>query len=115
MTLAKALITVALLALCASAQAHTHLKSATPAEGSTVKAPEQITLNFSGPARLTALTLQKDGDDKEQKIAPLPEMHASQISVPAPKLTPGKYLLNWRIVSSDSHVMSGKLHFTVAN
>ncbi len=115
MTRTTGLLTVALLALCASAQAHTHLKSAVPAEGSTVQAPEQITLSFSGPARLTALTIQKDGDSKEQKIAPLPEQATSQVTVPVPKLTPGKYLLNWRIVSGDQHVMSGKLNFTVAN
>jgi methionine-rich copper-binding protein CopC len=103
-----------LMSLVAVAQAHSHLKESAPAEGSTVKAaPENITLTFSEAARLTALTIQKDGGD-EQKVTPLPSESAMKISVPAPKLAPGKYTVNWRVVSADNHIMSGKLHFTVA-
>jgi methionine-rich copper-binding protein CopC len=103
----------ALLALAAVAQAHTHLKSATPAEGSTVKAPGQITLTFSQSAQVTALSIQKEGE-AEQKLSPLPAAAADHVTVPAPKLAPGKYTVNWRVVSDDKHVMSGKLHFTVS-
>lgn len=104
-----------LVSVMASAQAHTHLKSATPAEGSTVQAsPESIVLTFSEAARLTALTIQKDGDAEEKKISPLPADAAASVTVPAPKLAPGKYTVNWRVVSGDNHIMSGKLHFTVA-
>ena len=106
--------TAAVLAFTAmAAQAHTHLKEAVPANGSTVKvAPEQIMLTFSAPARVTALTIQKEGE-KEQKLAPLPTEAAAHVMVPAPKLTPGKYVVNWRVVGADNHVMSGKLQFTV--
>jgi methionine-rich copper-binding protein CopC len=103
----------ALLCLAVVAQAHTHLKSAAPAEGSTVKAPEQITLTFSEAARVTALSIQKEGE-AEQKLAPLPTAAADHVTVAAPKLAPGKYTVNWRVVSDDSHVMSGKVHFTVS-
>jgi methionine-rich copper-binding protein CopC len=103
---------VALL-LAASAQAHTHLKSATPAEGSTVKSAEQITLNFSEKATVTALTLQKEGGD-ERKLTPPADGATDHVTVAAGKLEPGKYTLNWRVVSDDKHVMSGKLHFTVS-
>ncbi|HEU4625041.1 MAG TPA: copper resistance CopC family protein [Steroidobacteraceae bacterium] len=115
MSMSKGFIGAALLSLAAVvAQAHTHLKSATPADGSTVQtAPERITLTFSEPARVTALTIQKDGEP-EQKLAPLPSESAAEVSVPAPKLAPGKYTVSWRVVSADSHIMSGKLHFTVA-
>jgi methionine-rich copper-binding protein CopC len=100
--------------LTAAAQAHTHLKAAVPAEGSTVKtSPDNITLTFTGAARLTALTIQKDGD-QEHKVTPLPTEAAAQLTVPTPKLAPGPYTVTWRIVSADNHVMSGKLHFTVA-
>jgi len=109
------LVGVALVALAATAQAHTHLKSAVPAEGSTVTAsPEHIALVFSESARVTALTLQKDGE-QEQKLAPLPTEASAQITVPIPKLAPGKYQVSWRVVSGDNHIMSGKLHFTVAS
>jgi methionine-rich copper-binding protein CopC len=114
MKMLQGLMGAVLLTVMAVAQAHTHLKEALPAEGSTVKAaPESITLTFSEPARLTALTIQKEGGE-EQKVTPLPTMAAAKISLPAPKLAPGKYIVNWHVVSEDNHIMSGKLHFTVA-
>ncbi len=114
MSMLKGFIGAALLSVAAAAEAHTHLKAATPADGSTVQSsPERITLTFSEAARVTALTIQKDGGP-EQKLTPLPAESAAQVSVPAPKLAPGKYTVSWRVVSEDSHIMSGKLHFTVA-
>jgi methionine-rich copper-binding protein CopC len=114
MKTSKWLIGAGLLAFAAGAQAHTHLKQSTPAEGSVVTSPPpNIVLTFSEAARVTALTLQKEGAEK-QKLAPLPAAAAEQVTVPVPALAPGKYVVNWRVVSDDNHVMSGALHFTVA-
>jgi methionine-rich copper-binding protein CopC len=102
-----------LLAASALAQAHTHLKEAQPAEGSVLNTPPaNIVLKFSEAARLTALTLQKDGG-AEEKLAPLPTAAAAEASVPAGKLAPGKYVVSYRVVSDDNHIMSGKIHFTI--
>ncbi|MEJ1965371.1 MAG: copper resistance CopC family protein [Gammaproteobacteria bacterium] len=114
----KAFIAVAttatLLGFSTLADAHAHLKEAQPAEGSVVTAaPANIVLKFSEAAQITALTLQKEGE-AEQKIAPLPTAPAAQLSVPVPKLAPGKYTVNWRVVSDDKHIMAGKLHFTIS-
>jgi methionine-rich copper-binding protein CopC len=112
---ARVLIGAALISFAGAACAHAHLKDAVPAEGSTVKAsPDHIVLTFSEAAKLTALTIQKDGE-AEQKLAPLPKEESAQLSVVVPKLSPGKYVVNWRVVSDDTHIMSGKLHFTVAD
>jgi methionine-rich copper-binding protein CopC len=70
-------------------------------------------LNFSEAARLTALSIQKDEEPK-QNLKPLPTTAAQQISVPLPPLTPGTYSVNWRVVSDDGHMMAGALHFTLA-
>ena len=106
-----AFATVALLLFAAVAAAHTHLKGSVPAEGSVITAsPANIVLTFSGPTRVTALTVQKEGE-AVQKLSPLPSALAAQVTVPSPKLTPGKYVLNWRVAGADSHVMAGKLHF----
>lgn len=105
---------LACLAFTGVAAAHTHLKHSTPAEGSVLTAsPPSIVLTFSEAARVTALTLQKDGE-AAQKLTPLPSAPAAEVSVPAPKLTAGKYSVAWRVVSDDNHIMSGTLHFTVA-
>jgi len=112
MTRSKRLGPALLVALSPLAQAHTHLRGAVPADNSTVKPPESIALSFSEAARLTALSIQKDGGE-EQKLTALPSAAASHVMVPAPKLAPGQYTLNYRVVGNDNHVTSGKIHFTV--
>ena len=96
----------------ANANAHTHLKSSVPAEGSVVNAaPASIVLKFSEATHVTALTLQKDGG-AEQKLT-LPSAPTAELTVPTPNLEPGKYVVNYRVVGDDGHVMSGKVQFTV--
>jgi methionine-rich copper-binding protein CopC len=105
----------ALILACGSALAFAHAKllKSDPVEGSTVKAaPTKFVLTFGEPAKLTVLTLQK-GTEPAKKIGPLPTDASAEISVPAPKLEPGKYVLAWRAVGDDSHVVPGKLTFTV--
>src|SRR4051812_42481634 len=83
------------------ALAHTHLKSASPADGATVAtSPAEFVLTFAEAVRLTALTIQKDGG-ADQKVAPLPTASAAQFKVPAPKLDNGHYTLSWRILGDD--------------
>jgi copper resistance protein C len=108
----KWLVAVMMSALSTLAHAHAHLSAAVPAEGSTVQAPEKIRLTFSEAARLTALTIRREGGP-EQKLSPLPATSAREVSVPAPKLPPGQYTVSWRVLSEDGHVMSGTLHFSV--
>jgi len=96
-----------------TASAHAHLQKSSPADNSVITtSPSNLVLNFSEAARLTALSIQK-GSESPQKL-PLPTTAAQQISVPLPRLTPGTYLVSWRVVSDDGHVMSGALHFTLA-
>jgi methionine-rich copper-binding protein CopC len=113
MTTKKRWVAAAALLLSVAAQAHTHLQKSVPAEGSTVSvSPPNIVLKFSEAARVTALTVKKEGGD-EQKLAPLPTTPAAEITVRAPELAPGKYVVTWRAMGNDSHIMSGELHFTV--
>jgi methionine-rich copper-binding protein CopC len=105
-----------LLLLCVFApalQAHAHLEEASPTEGSVLHAaPQQLLLRFSEPARLTTLTLERDGA-VPQKIAPLPEKSEARISISLPALKAGHYRVRWRALSADGHVVPGELHFTL--
>lgn len=93
--------------------AHAHLKSAVPADGSTVEsAPAEFVLTFTEPVRITALGVQKE-NAAEQKISALPPAATAEARVAAPKLESGRYTLNYRVVGADGHVMSGKVSFTV--
>jgi methionine-rich copper-binding protein CopC len=107
-------LAAAFVLFAAAAQAHTHLKDSVPAEGSTVSvSPPNIVLKFSEASRLTALTVKAEGG-AEQKLAPLPTTPAAEVTVRAPMLAPGKYVVTWRAMSGDSHIMSGELHFTIS-
>ena len=112
MSVTKWFTGAALFLLVATAHAHAHLTAAVPAEGSAGKAPEHIVLTFSESARITALSLQREGEEP-RKLAPLPAEMAARITIPLPKLLPGKYTLSWRAVGDDGHVVPGTLHFTV--
>ena len=101
-----------LFVLAATAYAHAHLTAAVPAEGSAVTAPRQVVLTFSEAARVTSMTLQREGQEPH-KLTPLPAEVAARISVPLPRLSPGKYTLSWRVVGDDGHIVPGALHFTV--
>ena len=104
---------LALVAFGVTASAHAHLQKSSPADNSTITAaPSNLVLNFSEDARLTALSIQK-GEEPKQDLKPLPTTAAPQVSIPLPPLTPGTYSVSWRVVSDDGHVMAGALHFTL--
>jgi methionine-rich copper-binding protein CopC len=50
----------------------------------------------------------------EQKLVPLPSTPATEVTVAAPTLAPGKYVVTWRAMGGDSHIMSGEVHFTIS-
>jgi methionine-rich copper-binding protein CopC len=110
--LAVAALVILAAATATLAEAHARLRSATPADGSTLQAaPASLVLEFSEAARLTALWIQKQGGDKK-KLAP-PQESQSRITVALPQLAPGDYVVTWRVQGGDGHVVPGQLHFTL--
>jgi methionine-rich copper-binding protein CopC len=104
---------LALLSMAGAAWAHAHLEASIPANASTVaKAPAEIILTFSDAARVTAVTITKDGG-QEQKIAKLPTEMASKLAIAVPKLADGHYTVDWRVAGKDGPVMNGKIRFTI--
>jgi methionine-rich copper-binding protein CopC len=113
MKIPRVVYALLLLGCSAMALAHTHLVKAIPADGSTLtRSPPNFVLTFAEPVKMTALSLRKD-TDAAKKIGPLPTTSAAVISIPAPPLTAGKYVLSWRAVGDDGHVMPGKVSFTM--
>jgi len=111
------------LLLSAVAQAHPKLLSSTPAEGSTVQAPEKIELNFS-----EKLTTQFSGAKLIMTEMPGMSAHSPMgvkasvsggadpkmmVISPTTSLTPGTYKVEWRAVSSDTHPITGSVTFKV--
>ena len=97
------------------AQAHTHLKSSMPADKAVLTSPpKQVMLHLSEATRLTAVTIQKEGDKNETAVAGLPKQAAADVTLPVEITMPGTYKLTWRAVGGDNHVMSGSIQFTVS-
>ena len=106
---------LACLLACGAAQAHAHLLTSTPAEGSTLASPPAaLVLTFSEFARVTVAAVQK-GKEAKQVLHGLPTNAAATVVIPLPVLSAGAYTATWRLVGADGHVMSGQLHFSIAS
>jgi methionine-rich copper-binding protein CopC len=104
-------LAMVVLALPLIAAAHAQLVQSTPANDSVLaQAPTSLMLLFNEPVRLTALSLQKD-DQPPQKISGLPSAASARWLTAAPLLAPGSYTLSYRVVSDDSHILSGSIKF----
>ena len=109
-----ATIVLAALAVAPAAFAHTHLKSSMPADKAVLdKAPTELMLHFSEATKITAVTLQKQGEGEAHKLAALPKEPTANATIPLQSLTQGEYTVEWRAVGDDNHVMKGTLHFTI--
>lgn len=108
------LVVLTVLACANTAYGHAHLQVSDPANASTVtQPPKHIVLQFNEATQLTVLTLQK-GEAQPQKLEPLPSAAAKSISVPLPAVDAGKYVVSWRAMGDDGHMISGTFSFTVA-
>jgi methionine-rich copper-binding protein CopC len=95
------------------AYAHTELSASMPADKAALDAaPKEVMLHFTEAVRLTALSLTKRGESK-QDLGPLPTETQKDFAVAAPSLTAGEYVASWRALSEDAHVMTGEFTFTV--
>jgi methionine-rich copper-binding protein CopC len=110
---AIALLVMLSLAAANVALAHAHLKRSEPADQSAVaEAPKNLTVAFNEAVTITALTIQK-ADGKPQALGPLAKEPAKQQSYTLPALQPGNYIVKWRALSDDKHLMSGTIKFKV--
>ncbi|MGW2505792.1 copper resistance CopC family protein, partial [Streptomyces sp. NPDC001588] len=106
-----------LLAGGGSASAHAVLKDVDPVDGSVLKtSPEAVTLTFSESVGLLddSIRVFDPGNRRvhtgEQEHA---DGRADTARVTLPRLPQGSYIVAWRVVSADSHPVSGALTFSV--
>src|SRR4051794_120069 len=103
----------------APASAHATLDTTTPANGAELPAgqpPSAVSLKFSENVQIpdNAIRVVSAGSGAAVDIG-TPEHGTgdSVVTVPLPKLDDGTYVVSWRVVSADSHVVSGALSFAV--
>ena len=113
----KTLVGFVALALFSATSAYagdTQLVESTPANDSTLSSPPAaFVFNFSKPVRFHDLDIKKD-DGKSTPVGNLPTAHAASLTVTAPSLSPGHYVLDWRVFTDESTALRGRLRFTVS-
>ena len=102
----------------ASVLAHAHLKQQSPeAEASLTKAPSKISLKFSEGIELKFSKIKlSDADNSAVETGTLLLDANDNTRIIAPlngDLPPGKYNVNWNVVSIDGHKTKGNYSFTV--
>jgi methionine-rich copper-binding protein CopC len=104
-----------IMVLSQSLLAHTKLNSSNPADGAAIVELTEIRLEFSTEAKLTALKLENDAGT-EMALGPIPVDTAAIYSIAVTEpLAPGNYVVTWRSVSGDAHIVSGEIHFSVTD
>jgi methionine-rich copper-binding protein CopC len=109
----RCLAATALVMTALAAHAHSHLARSTPADGAVLEtAPTSLTLEFSEPVTLTAVTVSAERQEK-RALTSLPTKAATTFDLPITGLAVGHYVVTWRALSADTHVMTGELAFSV--
>ena len=105
-----------LLVLPSAAAAHSLLLESHPAAGSTVRAPSRVTLRFNNriEKRLSRVVIVDVRHVRHELSVVVVEGGLDTLTVLAPPLVPGKYDLEWQVLSADGHVVNGRYGFQVA-
>ena len=106
---------LALLLTVASADAHSLLLESSPAANSALAAPPaELRLRFNNriEKRLSRLRLVSEhGEARDLALAI--DGAADWLTAPVPAIAPGRYRVEWQVLSTDGHVVSGRFTFTV--
>lgn len=109
-------IAILLLALGEPAFAHSFLVDASPSSKDHVAPPPKtVKLRFGGgvePAYSTISIESGDGKVIAEGAVGKPET-PKELSLDAPPLAPGRYVVKYRVLSTDGHVVQGSYEFTV--
>ena len=117
MRLGKALGAAALVLASASpVAAHSLLLDSSPAAASTVAAPHQLTLRFNNRIEkpLSRLRVVNERGAAQTLAVLASDGPADRVTAALPALAPGAYRVEWQVLSTDGHIVSGSFAFTVA-
>jgi len=113
----RALVLVATLFGAVAAYAHAHLARANPAAGATVaNAPGEVSLAFTQklePRFSTVVVRDASGKQVDKGDAHVDEADPSLLKVSLPTLAAGRYKVEWRVTSVDTHASKGDYVFRV--
>jgi len=112
---------VAIVATGAPASAHAVLLGTSPADGTvypTAAPPTSVSMHFGENVgvKLGAVRVYDEHGKLLDTGAPdHPSGDGSTVTASLPKLGPGTYVVTWRVISADTHPVSGAFTFTVGS
>ncbi|MCC5582122.1 copper resistance protein CopC [Microtetraspora sp. AC03309] len=95
-----------------AAHAHDSLKSSSPARDAQVDDLKEIELDYSAQVRFPVVVM-RDGAGKAVAIGTARVDGSKVLADVTASLSPGGYVIAWRVVSSDGHPIEGEIPFTV--
>ena len=108
------LLSIALFSGGSAYAADAKLVKSTPADGGVSNTPPSaFVLEFSQAVQLHQIFIKKD-DGKSKPLGNLPSKEAATVTIPAPPLMAGHYVLEWSVFADRSRVLSGRIRFTVS-
>lgn len=120
MSIKSILTTAALLAVSGTAVAHPKLVAASPAANSMVATPTHVDLRFSeklvpafSKGDVTMAAMPGMAAMKMLSTAAVAKDGKTLVIKPQGKLASGRYFVDWRVVSADTHKVAGRYAFTV--
>ncbi len=113
---AVAVVLFALVCAVTPAAAHSLLLESTPAANTTVDTPPAaLRLRFNNriEKRLSRVRLVDErGQARDLSVAE--DGAADQLMASVPTVAAGRYRVEWQVLSTDGHVVTGRFSFTVA-
>ena len=113
----RGLLAAALVAAAGTAGAHSLLLESTPASGATLTAPpRQLMLRFNNRIEksLSRVRLVSDRGADQLLAVTAGGGPADRLTATVPPLDPGRWRVEWQVLSTDGHVVSGRFDFTLA-
>jgi len=105
------------IGIAPAALAHAFLDHASPAVGSSVPtAPQTVTLWFTQDleSAFSEVTVTNEaGQRVDLGSAQIPQGSPAELRIGLRPLTPGTYLVSWRVVSVDTHPTEGTFTFEI--
>jgi methionine-rich copper-binding protein CopC len=103
------------LSLVSAAHAHSLLLSSVPSAGAVVNGVPVVTLRFNNriEKKLSRIRLVSPRGEA-QALAVRTDGAVDALEAPLPPLAAGRYRVDWRVLSTDGHVVSGTFAFSVS-
>lgn len=101
--------------LTAPAYSHTQLSGSKPVDQAVLdESPDEIVLTFTEAVRLTAVAIESGSERRSLEVKITDAATEFTVSL-LTELGPGEYVVEWRALSEDTHVISGEIRFTIAS